>query len=97
MCFFDSPVSRCEMAHEMVLTDQTQAECAREHACPAGCDCPLRACFAETSGLSETVVPAARIATREMFGPWSISAPAPLPAAAPWRGKKATLEQRAAS
>ena len=41
MSVFDSPISRCDAVREMVLTDETQAECAREHACPTGRICPL--------------------------------------------------------
>ena len=41
MSVFDSPIARCDAVREMVLTDETQAECAREHACPAGRICPL--------------------------------------------------------
>ena len=53
MSFFDSPVGRCEAVREMVLLDETQAECAREHGCAPGCDCPLKAYFAEQSGVSD--------------------------------------------
>lgn len=53
MCTFDSPVGRCEAVHEMVLLDQTQAECACEHACPPGRDCPLDGCFAHVSGVAD--------------------------------------------
>lgn len=52
---FDSPMSRCDVVHQMVLTDQTQAECAREHDCPPGTVCPLAACFYEVSGVSEAM------------------------------------------
>ncbi|THF57700.1 hypothetical protein [Pseudothauera rhizosphaerae] len=51
MCFFDSPIARCEKVHEMVLLDETQQECAREHHCPPGRICPLEGCFTEVSGL----------------------------------------------
>jgi len=53
MSIFDSPIARCEAVREMVLTDETQAECAREHACPANRICPLCGYFAEQSGVSE--------------------------------------------
>lgn len=53
MCFFDSPVGRCEVVREMVLLDETQAECAREHGCTAGHKCPLAGCFARVSGVAE--------------------------------------------
>ena len=53
MCFFDSPVGRCEAVGEMVLLDETQAECACEHGCPPGFACPLAGYFAEVSGVSE--------------------------------------------
>lgn len=56
MCFFDSPIARCEAVHELVLTDETQVECAREHHCPAGTRCPLDGYFTETSGMVETTV-----------------------------------------
>ena len=47
MSAFDSPIARCEAVHELVLTDETQAECAREHECPPGRICPLSGYFAE--------------------------------------------------
>jgi hypothetical protein len=49
---FDSPVGRCEAVKEMVLLDETQFECAREHNCPPGRNCPLEGCFAPVSGLT---------------------------------------------
>jgi len=52
MTFIDSPIGRCEAIKEMVLLDETQRECAREHGCPPGRDCPLEGCFAEVSGLT---------------------------------------------
>jgi len=53
MSFIDSPISRCEAVREMVLTDQTQGQCALEHGCPPGRNCPLDGCFAEISGVTE--------------------------------------------
>ncbi|MDD3352355.1 hypothetical protein [Zoogloea sp.] len=53
MSFIDSPISRCEAVREMVLTDQTQGQCAREHDCPPGRVCPLCGYFAEVSGVTE--------------------------------------------
>ena len=50
MSFFDSPIAPCEAVHEMVLTDETQAECAREHECPPGRVCPLCGWFADHAG-----------------------------------------------
>lgn len=52
MCTFDSPIGRCEVAKEMVLLDETQRECACEHNCAPGTDCPLEGCFTPVSGLS---------------------------------------------
>lgn len=52
MCTFDSPIGRCEVAQEIVLLDQTQCECSREHACVAGTECPFEGCFTPVSGLS---------------------------------------------
>lgn len=49
MSIFDSPIARCEAVREMVLTDETQAECAREHECPASRVCPLDRYFVEPS------------------------------------------------
>lgn len=49
MSIFDSPIARCEAVREMVLTDETQAECAREHECPASRVCPLDGYFVEPS------------------------------------------------
>lgn len=53
MSIFDSPIGRCEAVRELVLLDETQAECAREHDCPPGRECPLDGCFTPVSGLSE--------------------------------------------
>lgn len=53
MCFFDSPVGRCEVVRELVLLDETQPECAHEHGCPPGTKCPLVGYFAEQSGVSD--------------------------------------------
>lgn len=53
MSFFDSPIARCEAVRQMVLTDETQAQCAREHNCPPGFKCPLCGYFTETTGISE--------------------------------------------
>jgi len=53
MCFFDSPVGRCEVVGELVLLDETQRECAREHGCAPGQACPLRGYFAEFSGVGD--------------------------------------------
>lgn len=50
MSFFDSPIGRCPVVREMVLLDETQAECAREHECPPGQVCPLEECFTRVSG-----------------------------------------------
>lgn len=47
MSTFDSPIARCPAVREMVLTDQTQAQCAREHDCPPGTVCPLCGYFVE--------------------------------------------------
>lgn len=54
MSFFDSPIARCEAVREIVLTDETQVECAREHDCPPGRQCPLQGYFTETSGQFDT-------------------------------------------
>ncbi len=54
MSIFDAPVGRCEAVREMVLLDETQQECAREHACPPGRRCPLEGCFSTCSGLWES-------------------------------------------
>ena len=51
MSIIDSPIGRCEAVHEMVLLDETQQECACEHGCPPGFDCPLAGYFAKVSGL----------------------------------------------
>ena len=52
-CYFDSPVARCEVAREMVLLDETQRECAREHGCAPGQKCPLAGWFTEISGVED--------------------------------------------
>lgn len=64
MCFFDSPVGRCEAVREMVLLDETQPECAREHDCPPGRACPLKGHFTEQSGIVDAVVPEEKQAKR---------------------------------
>lgn len=56
MSTFDSPIARCEAVHEMVLTDETQAECAREHNCPVDRVCPLCGYFTETSGVVDVTL-----------------------------------------
>lgn len=53
MSHIDSPIGRCEQVREMVLLDETQQECAYEHGCPPGRDCPLEGCFARVSRLSD--------------------------------------------
>ena len=53
MSYFDSPIARCEAIRELVLTDATQAECAREHDCSPGFECPLRGYFTERNGPSD--------------------------------------------
>ena len=58
MSVFDSPIARCDAVREMVLTDETQAECAREHACPAGRVCPLCGYFADQAATPEKVMEA---------------------------------------
>jgi hypothetical protein len=55
MSFFDAPLARCEAVRQMVLTDETQAECAREHDCPPGFKCPLCGYFTDISGVSDEV------------------------------------------
>lgn len=52
MSIFDAPIGRCEAVKEMVLLDETQTECAREHGCPPGRVCPLDGCFTTVSGIS---------------------------------------------
>ncbi|OHC66121.1 MAG: hypothetical protein A3H93_07485 [Rhodocyclales bacterium RIFCSPLOWO2_02_FULL_63_24] len=42
---FDSPIDYCPVCGQMVLLDQTHAECAREHDCAAGTPCPLQQYF----------------------------------------------------
>ncbi len=69
MSFFDSPIGRCDAVHEMVLLDETQQECAREHDCPAGRLCPLEGYFAETAETDvRSVRPPAESATAPRAG-----------------------------
>ena len=42
---FDSPIAPCPVCGQMVLLDQTKAECAREHHCTRKVACPLREYF----------------------------------------------------
>lgn len=57
MSGFDVHFAPCAAVGEMVITDQTQLECAAEHECPPDRQCPLDGCFAEISGLVEEVPP----------------------------------------
>lgn len=59
MSTFDSPIARCDVVREMVLTDETQAECAREHDCPPGTVCPLCGYFVAPDERPEAPPPAA--------------------------------------
>ena len=45
MSIFDCPIARCEVMRTLVVTDQTQAQCAHENGCPPGTDCPLAGYF----------------------------------------------------
>jgi hypothetical protein len=49
---FDSPFTYCPKCLEMILLDQTQRECAREHCCGKA-ECPLQACFCGVDFRSE--------------------------------------------
>lgn len=42
---FDSPIEACPVCGQMVLLDQTQRECAREHHCSTRTECPLKKFF----------------------------------------------------
>ena len=42
---FDSPIEPCPVCGQMVVLDQTQHECAREHDCPPDTPCPLQKYF----------------------------------------------------
>jgi hypothetical protein len=42
---FDSPFEFCAICRQYVLLDQTQRQCAVEHACASGTPCPLRRYF----------------------------------------------------
>ena len=57
MSGFDVHFAPCAAVGEMVITDQTQLECAHEHECPPGRQCPLDGDFAEVSGLVEEIPP----------------------------------------
>jgi hypothetical protein len=50
---FDSPIERCPVCGEMVLLDQTQCECSREHHCSKDTVCPLGKYF---TGIDFSVV-----------------------------------------
>ncbi|MEO8411923.1 MAG: hypothetical protein ABI478_15245 [Propionivibrio sp.] len=57
MSYIDSPLGICAAEHTVVLTDQTQRQCALEHGCPPGRSCPLDGCFARVSGITEAPIP----------------------------------------
>ena len=42
---FDSPFEYCPVCRAYVLLDQTQRQCAREHACQEPSKCALRRLF----------------------------------------------------
>ena len=42
---FDSPIEHCPVCGQMVILDQTQVECAREHDCGIEVPCPLQRYF----------------------------------------------------
>lgn len=67
MTFFDSPIARCEAIHEIVLTDETQAECAREHDCPPGRTCPLCGYFTEAGGMADNDRLPSRLASSRRY------------------------------
>jgi len=50
---FDLPIARCELVREMVLRDQMQSKCAREHKCPPKRIRFLLCHLAEKSGFVE--------------------------------------------
>jgi len=77
MTFLDSPIGRCEAVREMVLLDETQKECAHEHGCPEGCDCPLKGWFTEQSGVSDPASLPVRRAAKRRRSPAAVKA-APL-------------------
>lgn len=55
MSCFDAPISRCEVMHTMVVTDQTEDDCVLEHGCPVGRTCPLAGCLAEAQATGRTL------------------------------------------
>ncbi len=63
MSGFDVHFAPCEAVGEMVITDQTQEECACEHGCPPGRNCPLDGCFARVSGFVEDIPPEVHFAS----------------------------------
>jgi hypothetical protein len=42
---FDSPFEFCSVCRQYVLLDQTEQQCAREHACNGNVACPLSRYF----------------------------------------------------
>jgi hypothetical protein len=42
---FDSPFEFCSVCRQYVLLDQTQVQCAHEHACDGNVACPLAKYF----------------------------------------------------
>ena len=42
---FDSPIAACPVCGQIVVLDQTQRECAREHHCSSKTECPLQSFF----------------------------------------------------
>ena len=54
MSYSSTPIRRCDAVKTLVRTDQTQQECALEHGCPPGRDCPLGECFVTTNASYRT-------------------------------------------
>ena len=59
MSIFDCPISRCEAMRTLVVTDQTQQQCAHENDCPPGTVCPLADCFSGHEWVDEAPAAAA--------------------------------------
>ena len=57
MSYLDSPIGFCAVERAIVLTDQTQKQCALEHGCLPGRKCPLHGCFAHVSGITDAELP----------------------------------------
>lgn len=55
MCSFDTVIYPCPVLGDWVRTDQTRADCSREHRCESEQGCPVEKYFVSASFMSDEV------------------------------------------